>query len=266
MRIKLTLTRTNRHCLLPMDYPYYIHSWIYKVVEKANSEFATFLHDRGYGEANKPYKLFCFDKLNLGKVTLLKDERLLLVKKKDITLQVSFYIDKAAGHFIKGLFKDQECYIGNKEHGLDLKVTQVTLLDQPTFAPKMHYRLTTPWVVGVKTDNNPIPQYKYIDDGDNYIQPALKHIIAKMNTQNETQYTTDEIALELDQVFRNKDGVNVKPDSHKPVKVIGSRFSFWLHAPTAVHQMIWNAGISEKSAMGFGWLEMVPERLTGESK
>lgn len=260
MRIKLTLTRTNRHCLLPMDYPYYVHSWIYKVVENANSDFATFLHDRGYGEENKPYKLFCFDKLDLGKATFLKEERLLLVKKKDITLQVSFYIDEAAGHFIKGLFKDQECYIGNKEYGLDLKVTQVTLLDQPDFAPKMHYRLTSPWVVSVKSEQSPTPQYKYIEDGEAYTQPALKHITAKINTQSEQQYAQEQISLVVDKIFRNKDGVNVKPDSDKPVKVIGSRFSFWLDAPTEVHQMIWNAGISEKSAMGCGWLEVVSKR------
>lgn len=257
MRIKLTLTRTNKHNLLPMDYPFYVHSWIYNIVDKANDDFTTFLNDGGYGNKNKPYKLFCFDKLGLGRTTFMRDERLLQVKSSEISMNISFYIDDAATEFIKGIFMNQDCYLGNRDHGLSLKVTKVTVLDQPTFKTKMHYNLTTPWVVSVKTERNPVPRFKYIEDGRSYTDNALKHITAKINKLSETHYSQDQITLTVDKVIKNKDGINVKPDSRKPVKVIGSRFSFWLEAPIEVHQMVWNAGISESSAMSCGWLEII---------
>jgi len=37
---------------------------------------------------------------------------------------------------------------------------------------------------------------------------------------------------------------------------LGNLFEFTLTAPITIHQMAWNAGISEKSSMGFGWCEM----------
>lgn len=78
MRFQLALTRTTKQRMLPMDYQYYISAWIYKVLKQAVSDFAAFLHEKGYGQSEtKLYKLFCFLQLNFGKPKLWKEKNYL---------------------------------------------------------------------------------------------------------------------------------------------------------------------------------------------
>lgn len=89
MRFKLTLNRATKQRMLPMDYQYYISAWIYKVIGKADKEFARFLHDKGYGGSeSKLYKLFCFSRLNFGKPVLWKEKKLFEIKRHDIFLEL----------------------------------------------------------------------------------------------------------------------------------------------------------------------------------
>jgi CRISPR-associated endoribonuclease Cas6 len=76
MRIKITLTRTSKQRMLPMDYQYYIGAWIYKVIGNANHEFASFLHSEGYRDGNKQFKLFNYSPLDFGKPKLWKERSL----------------------------------------------------------------------------------------------------------------------------------------------------------------------------------------------
>ncbi|MFA5535318.1 MAG: CRISPR-associated endoribonuclease Cas6, partial [Mariniphaga sp.] len=85
MRIKLTLNRTTKQRMLPMDYQYYISAWIYKVLFQADKNFAQFLHEKGYGQSDtKLYKLFCFSRLNFGKPKLWKEKKLFEIASHDI--------------------------------------------------------------------------------------------------------------------------------------------------------------------------------------
>ncbi len=42
--------------MLPMDYQYYLSAWIYKILEKADREFARFLHSDGYSLGYRRFK------------------------------------------------------------------------------------------------------------------------------------------------------------------------------------------------------------------
>lgn len=77
MRFGITFNRTGKQRMLPMDYQYYLSAWIYKVLKQADSDFASFLHEKGYGQSEtKLYKLFCFAsgfwKTKMWKEKLLK--------------------------------------------------------------------------------------------------------------------------------------------------------------------------------------------------
>src|SRR5690554_1229501 len=105
MRFSLTLNRTTRQRMLPMDYQYYISAWIYHVLKQADKEFAHFLHETGYGKGDaKSYKLFCFSHLSFGKPKLWKEKKLFEISSHEIDLQISFDVVEAASNFIKGLF------------------------------------------------------------------------------------------------------------------------------------------------------------------
>lgn len=257
MRIEIVLNRTSKQRMLPMDYQYYISTWIYKVLEKADKDFSKFLHDKGYGDSEtKLYKLFCFSRMNFGKPKLWKEQKLFEIAAHSMKLQISFDVHEIAANFIKGLFVDQEFFIGNKFNGIDFRVVTVSVLEEPIFQEVMHYRLQTPWVVSYKTEKARHAQYLMPDD-EGFQSLAVKHIVEKFNhTRKEDRVSTDQIQLQINGKPK-RSGFVIKPHTPQQTRVVGSLFDLQLSAPLEVHWMIWNAGISEKSSNGFGWLEEI---------
>lgn len=256
MRFELTLNRTTKQRMLPMDYQYYISAWIYKVLKQADHKFASFLHEKGYGQnETKLYKLFCFSRLNFGKPKLWKEKKLFEISAHEIKLQISFDVKEAATNFIKGLFMQQEFYLGDKFNGIDFKVANVAALPEPEFSKTMHYHLQTPWVVSFKTENDKHPQY-LSPTNKIFKTLVIKHIVEKFNnTRNAESFLAEQIKLKLTSDFKRSSFV-MKPGTKEQSRIVGNLFEFELTAPIEVHRLVWNAGVSEKSSSGFGWLEV----------
>lgn len=258
MRFELTLTRTTKQRMLPMDYQYYISAWIYKVLKQADTEFAEFLHNKGYGkneDDTKLYKLFCFSRLNFGSPKLWKEKKLFEISVQEINLQISFDVNEAAINFIKGLFIKQEFYLGDKFNGIDFNVSNVVTLPEPKFSKSMQYYLQTPWVVSNKSEIDKYPQY-ISPTNDNFNTLASKHIIEKYNNiRGGESILLNQVKLKRTSDFKRA-GFVMKPGSKEQSRIVGNLFDFELIAPVEVQRMIWNAGISEKSSSGFGWVEM----------
>jgi CRISPR-associated endoribonuclease Cas6 len=253
MRFKITLNRTTKQRMLPMDYQYYISAWIYKVLKQADADFANFLHNKGYGDSDtKLYKLFCFSRLNFGKPKMWKERKLFEISAHDIKLDLSFDVQEAASTFIKGLFMQQEFYLGDKFNGIDFKVVNVAALPEPEFSETMHYRLQTPWVVSYRPDNSKHAHYLKPDD-DLFEELSIKHITEKYIHTHQQDFDAS-IHLKITSPSK-RSGFQIKPNTPQQTRVVGNLFSFELTAPKAIHQMIWNAGIGEKSSCGFGWME-----------
>lgn len=260
MRFELTLNRISKQRMLPMNYQYYISAWVYRVIRQADEEFADFLHERGYGDSDtKRYKLFCFDRLNFGKPTLWREKKLFEISSHIVKLQVSFDVQEIASNFIKGLFVDQEFYLGDKFNGIDFRVGEVKALEEPTFRETVEYRLNTPWVVSYQPDNEKHPRYLPTSDS-RFRELALRHIAEKYrNSRVEESEQASVLNPKLDIEITSdskRAGYLLKEGTPQETRIVGNIFKFKLTAPIAIHQMIWNSGISEKSSSGFGWVEI----------
>jgi CRISPR-associated endoribonuclease Cas6 len=242
--------------MLPMDYQYYISAWIYRVLYKADKEFATFLHDKGYGNSpNKLYKLFCFSRLNFGKPKLWKEQKLFEITAHEIELQISFDVPEIASYFVKGLFMEQEFFLGNKFNGIDFKVVRVETLPEPAFTETMNYTLQTPWVVSRKMEGCKQPKYLAPND-DGFVEYSLKHLTEKYKNNNKAELDSDNLHFSPAEKYK-RSGFLIKNGDKAQTRVIGNLFDFKLTAPIEIHKMIWNAGCSEKSSSGFGWVEII---------
>lgn len=256
MRIKLTLNRTSKQRMLPMDYQYFISAWIYKVLHKADAAFATFLHEKGYGQSEtKLYKLFCFSRLSFGKPKLWKEQKLFEISAHEISLQIAFDVPEAASNFVKGLFMEQEFYLGNKFNGIEFKVTRVETLPEPDFTETMNYRLQTPWVVSRKIEGRKQPKYLAPAD-DGFMEYSVNHIIEKYKNTRNKDITPGQIHFSIAGTHK-RSGFKVKTGQKGQTHVVGNLFNFTLTAPVQVQKMLWSAGISEKSSSGFGWVEIL---------
>ena len=268
-----------------MDYQYYIAAWIYKVLKEADKEYATFLHEQGYGkDENHLYKLFCFDRLNFGKPKLWKEKKLFQIFNDKIFLKVSFDIDETAVNFIQGLFMNQKFYLGDIFNGIDFSVVGVNVLPEPDFsaigeavvdesssvvedindAKKtlesnnfvacVKYRTKTPWVVSYKEETDHYAKYLRPED-PKFIPCAIKHLTEKYNSMHKKQIAASDIHMEVSHEYK-RSGFLIKPGGKNETRVVGVLCDFILTAPVEIQKMIWNAGLCEKSSLGFGWVEI----------
>ena len=125
MIIKIKFKLSGKKQILPLNYQYPISAWIYKIIEKADTNFARILHEYGYKtEKGKVFKLFTFSKLNFPKNTwkILPNSDRMEIKARNAFLKVSFMLPEQTEKFVIGLFKEQKVFIGDKISGIDMMV------------------------------------------------------------------------------------------------------------------------------------------------
>ncbi|MCI1640067.1 MAG: CRISPR-associated endoribonuclease Cas6 [Bacteroidales bacterium] len=289
MRIELKLNTASKRKFLPMDYQYYIAAWIYKVLSLSDEAYATFLHEHGYGKGDSHlYKLFCFGRLNFSKPKIWREKKLFQLFSDEMYLKIAFDVNEAAANFIKGLFADQEFYLGDRFNGIDFTVSGVQVLPEPDFdslgsgssagaassvepvaadpagavessrdnlVVSVHYRNVTPWVVSYKEATDKYAEYLK-PDHPLFASCVAKHLIEKYNDLHDSQVDASEIRLDISPEYK-RSGFLIKPGSRDETRIVGNLCDFVLTAPIGIHKMIWNAGLCEKSSLGFGWVEMM---------
>ena len=105
--------------IIPINYQYPLSSAIYKILAKGDTEYAAFLHEKGY---KKGLKLFSFSQLNVP--FKIQGDRLRLLSN-EVEFQVSFHIPEAMENFVKGLFQSETIDIADKKSKVSFKVKSV---------------------------------------------------------------------------------------------------------------------------------------------
>jgi CRISPR-associated endoribonuclease Cas6 len=255
MRFNITFNRTGKQRMLPMDYQYYIGAWIYKVIGKADHDFARFLHEQGYTDGNKQFKLFCYSPLKFGKPILWKEKALFEISNSTLSLQVGFYMPEAAERFVVGLFNQQDVFVGDRFNGIDLSVSQVERLPEPELTPCMSYRALSPVVVSFQPDGEKYARYLSPTD-DGYAMLIKNNLEQKWKAIPNAPILPVGFQFSFNAIGTPKSKLaTMKPGTAQESKVRGYVFDFKLTAPTKLHQLIRASGIGEKGSTGFGWVE-----------
>ena len=259
--IELCLSFKRLHgSLMPMNYQYELSSWVYHVIGTADPNHSGFLHEKGFQSEGRKFKLFTFSQLDMRPYTI-EGENLRLHGEK-LNLTIRFLVDHSLQNFIKGLFSNQDFFLGNKESGVDLRVEQVQVLPNPEFKPLMRYTCLSPICVSaIRADNTA----EYLSpEAKNYGERLLNNLIQKQKAfASYSQPELNSEVLELNPTpackFRllntpRKKGIHIKLDTAQHTQLIGYLFHFELLAPTELHEIGYYAGFGEKNSMGFGCL------------
>jgi len=102
MRFRLTFELTDpKERILPLNYQYELSSWIYHALNSADPAFATWLHDKGYTDDRKQFKLFTFSNLVIPQRRIQADR--LEIRSRDISMLISMLPDEMVSHFIRSV-------------------------------------------------------------------------------------------------------------------------------------------------------------------
>lgn len=253
MRFRLNL-QTNRGSLLPFNYQYPLSSAIYKIIQRADKEFAAFLHNKGYGQGHKSFKLFTFSDIRTPFVR--RGDRMQLTTG-EAELTVCFYLPLAAENFIKGLFMHQQLEIADRMSKVVLTVIgvenlSITTLTDGTFV----LQPLSPIVVGRKNDRG---HYDYRSPEDADFAECLYHNwvekCAAVGLPVAVGDEEPEVSIKV--LFFNHPPqqrlITIKGGTKAETKIRGyTKFKLAVNAPVEMIELALGAGLGLHNALGMG--------------
>lgn len=248
LRLKFGVRNGN---FLPINYQYELSSWIYKVIERADSQYADFLHNHGFQLDGKRFKMFTFSQLDTRPYQV-EGNRIRLLGK-EISLTLRFAVDSSMDRFIQGLFLQQRFGLGDKYNIVDFEVIAVETIAPPVFHTTMAYQCLSPICVSRPRDDRTA---EYLSpDTPGYDRQLVQNLVRKANalisTAGASTRDLPDFRFQLLNTPRKK-GLHIKAHTESHTQVIGYLFHFELTAPVELHELGFDAGFGEKNSMGFG--------------
>ncbi len=267
MRIKLTLIPTQKKCAIPINYQYPLSAAIYKILYSASSEYANFLHEKGYiSEKGKPLKLFTFSYLYIPNVSFINN-MLFAYGARPCTLFVSSpLIEDFIQNFVVGLFTNQEIAIGNNQTVGRFLITQVESIATPEFSDSENFKCLSPFVLStMKMKNNKLMPHYYRPDDAELAEAIRGNLIQKYQTVYKKVPENDCFSFEFDKEYVSRKGgmdkitklITIKENNEYEQTKIKAIFSpFHFSGSTELMQIAWEAGVGNYCSQGFGMIDL----------
>ena len=258
MELEITF-ENNSVSKIPIDYQYYLSSWLYQVLSKGDENYAKFLHDTGYKTNinNKVFKLFCFSNLHLTDFKIADNN--FVIRGNQLCFNARFFFFFALETFIQGLFTGERLQIKNGFNSMaQFPVIRVESKNIPQVTTTTKIKLMSPMVVAHK-QNNGNDLYLSPEDGDfeQYFFTNLldKYIAAGHNLKPEWANTKQAVTLIKPERMRSK-LIKVGGEGNQ-TKVKGYLCELEVTAPAELIEIGLLAGFGKENAMGFGYGEVV---------
>ncbi len=264
MRIKLSLF-IKHPSILFLNYNYPLSAAIYNLLKLGSPEFASFLHDIGYKEAGKTYKLFSF--ALVFKKMRIRNSSIRLIDPSAYLYISTPLIEEFIKNFVIGTFHMQNIELHSGGIKTNFEIRQVEVMHPPDLTEHTSFKLLSPLVLSTVSENQQkFQRYFRYDDDINEINRVLNQNLAnKYNLINDKEYSSEGVALEWDADYINKrlsggkrisKKISITKPGIKPVEIIGIEAPFTLKGDPELMQVGYDCGYGEKGSTGFGLAEI----------
>jgi CRISPR-associated endoribonuclease Cas6 len=268
MQFRLTLRPLANRTLVPFNYAYRLSAFIYAVLADADAQYATFLHGQGYEfSSTRRFKLFTFSDLIIPNARVDVKAGGLWLTTPHIEWIVSFYVDKAAQHFIMGLFQDQRCVIATPKHRAEFIIERVEAVPAEIDTNTVTLRTLSPVVIAEKDERG---MDQYLHPADAQFGPLLiSNLMAKWASvpvaAGVDDFPHDTLTYRLLPGRKERNAaqpksrlVTIKENSREETRVRGYYgFQFELTGPPELLELAVLAGVGRYNAEGFGAVGVV---------
>lgn len=239
---------------ISLNYGYFLSSAIYKIIQKADGEYASFLHERGYG---KGFKLFTFSQLQ-APFRIFNDRLIFL--EPEVQFQVAFHLPDAAENFIKGLFASQEIEIADKVSRGKFTVRSVETLKSPFGSASASEIISvdvvpmSPVVAGLKNEKG---NYEFLSPEDERFQEVIRYNWReKIRTCFDDETASTAVLLAKIKLFNRPPKsrlMTIKAGTAEETKIRGwMNFGLQLTGERRFLEVVMNSGVGIYNSLGCG--------------
>jgi len=255
MRLRLTFEQAKPQQLIPVNYQYYISSYIYKTIQEASPEHAQWLHDSAFSLGNKKFKFFTFSRLNFHKFVL--EKKYFKLYSDTMDLKISLFLEETLMNFIKGIFMNSKLEI--KGSGIISKFNTkfIESLQEPVFSDEMTFRTNSPIFLSKKVEGIQTPVFLKPEDEDytEYLSRNLEEKYASYLAYAGKPSNGNSIkSIQLLSPAK-LNGITIKEGTPEQTTLKAYHYTFNISAPADLIHLAYTAGFGSKNSLGFGYVE-----------
>lgn len=253
-RLRLELQPQVKGREIPINYQYELSAAIYRILSKANQEYAAWLHNNGFWVDKKRFKLFTFSRLIVPYYGIDKERQRLIINSDTLEWHIGFLPEKSTRQFIQGVFSDQCFQIADRVSGVAFAIREVQVMPPLEYAPVMEFQTLSPLCV---SQRNEFGKPDYLSpDAPNYAEGLLAGLLARYKALYGHDYEGDP-TIDF-RLLGNAKPVLVKIKSGTPAQtfVKGYQCRFRLALAEELMRLAYEGGLGEKGSLGFGMINI----------
>lgn len=251
MRFKLSLFVEKEVCgnILPINYMYEQSSVIYRIFSSGDKEYTDWLHENGYREGNKTFKLFNFSPFIIPSYRVIGDR--LLVLSDQIEWYLTFLPDRSTETFIRGVFSDRVFQIGDKKSKIQCKVNNIEALPAPAYSSQMVFETMSPMCLARPDENG---RTTYISPDDPMAKEMILYsLMEKYRIIKGVPFQGDLSDYDFCILSQPKAKlITIKADTSMETRVKGYHCKFKVKLPKELMEILYESGAGSKGSQGFG--------------
>ena len=240
MRAKIHLTSIN-HVVLPFDYQYWLASMLYRKLADADSDLAARYHLKTGCKFHTFSWIHPEDECSVTRDGLCFSSGWFVLSCPDAE-----YIRG----FAEGLLQGCECSLGPVSFVID----SIEILEQPVFTDQAVFRTLSPLYLKTlsKNDQGLLQERDLYPRDGKFYENVHMNLVKKYEEYHQT--VLGDHFFEIREISRFKaKKVKVK-DSYRRCSLVDHMV---VDAPSSLLEFAYDAGLGEKTAMGFGCMECV---------
>ena len=253
-RILLDVNKKAFGNKLPVNYQYEQSAAVYRLLSKADENYAAWLHDNGFRlENGKRFKLFTFSRFKIEKWRIYPESERLQILSDTVEWQIGFLPEKSTENFIKGIFRNQLFEIGDKKSAVRFVVRSIEALPEPDYSDKMTFVTLSPLCLKFHRSDN---KTDYLSPADARAPFLLFNGVFdryRLFYGKDCPYSLSECKLTVLNEPKSV-VIKLKADAREETRVRGFLCKMQVEAPVELIRLMYEGGVGALNAQGFGCL------------
>ena len=251
MRIKVVCPLTDS-ITLPINYNYYLSGVVYRFLQQSDRDYASFLHQQGYRQEQKRFKLFTFSQLQAQR-RQIKGDRICF--QSDICWYLSSPKDEFLTHLASSLLTQPRLDLGQQQ----LPVAAVSAIQAPEFDSLMRFKCLAPLTMSTKREWQGQPSTHYCLPDDEQISDLIhQNLRRKYQAIYQTDIADTELKIRFDaEYIHRRQGKVTRLVEFKDQKIRGIMCPFQVEGSKELIQVGYETGFGDKNSFGFGMVDLI---------